>query len=166
MFIIRDGKLGFGCEPARVTGALINRVGSASLAYEPLMCDVINTSYDIDADEGGVFGNGITPYADTTLGLWTSLYLVAPMAIVQEAGVANGSPVRVIFSGPTACRVNSGSASARANLTYAQSQRYLTLTLGARTLAIRFVGFSISAHGGTGTETLSSFYFSGLSNTA
>ena len=149
---IKEGKLAMGFEVAIFDGYLIQRTGAASILGAPLMCDIGNTTYDQDADEGGIFGNAITPI--TTSATFTHDYLIAPMACTTQGGVATANRVQVRFQGLVQARVNAGAAVARARLDISTGNTYATTALGADTLAGRSYGLMIGAHGGTGTESV------------
>lgn len=161
MFSIRKGRMAFGAEVAPEPSYLINRTAGASLSYEPLMCDIANTAYDLDADEGGVFGNGITPAADAT---WTGNYLYAPFACVQRAGIGVGFRVEVRFMGITKVRATAAAPVVRASIIYSAGVRHVALNAANRTMAQRGLGWMHDAHGGTGVET-PTCVFLGLCNT-
>lgn len=149
---IKEGKMEMGFQVAIFDGSLMNRTGAASILGAPLMCDIGNTSYDQDADSGGIFGNAITPTLASAT--FTHDYLIAPMACTTQGGVASGSRTDVRFQGLVSARVNAGAATARARLDISSTNTYVGLNLGADTLASRSVGLMIGAHGGTGTETV------------
>lgn len=153
-------KLGFGIEFAPIGGALVFRPSSVtSLVGEPLMCDISNTSYDTDADEGGIFGNGITP---TDGAVNTIDYITAPHALVIEAGIATGSRVQVMFQHPNiSARLTSGSALARALVHTTTAQRYFLAIGSSLPAGRRVMGSTVAAHGGTGTESVN-MHFCGI----
>lgn len=149
MFILRDGRAQMGFEPANLRASIINRTGSASLIGEPLMCDIANTAYSADATEGGVFGNGITPVSTQ------QAYQFGPIGIVQNPGVSSGQRVECCLFGITLVRANSAGALGQAvgNLQMASASRHLTIQ-STLTANVRYLGYSLVAHGGTGTETI------------
>lgn len=151
-FLIREGKMGFGAEPCIWAGQLINRNAVASLYGEPLMCDISNSSYDTDADEGGIFGNGKTPVGDATA---TQDALISPWGAVQQAGVAVGSRVDVVFFGRAMVRCNSVAAVTKRGFFNQPSLTNTYVSLGTGSLNnLRNLGWNWGTHGGTGTETI------------
>lgn len=155
-FIIKEGKLGFGAEPALVHGFLVNRNAVASLAGEPLMCDISNSSYDTDSDEGGIFGNGKTPVGG---GSATQDALISPWGAARVAGIAVGQPVPVVFFGKTKVRSNSAVAVTVRGFFHQPSLTNTYVSLGTGSLNnLRNCGWNMAAHGGTGTELIDSLW--------
>lgn len=152
MININQVNLGFGIEFAPVGGALIFRpAATTSLMGEPLMCDVSNTAYDTDSDEGGMYGNGITP---TDGAVNTIDYISAPHAIVIEAGVATGSRVQVMFQHKNIPTRISSAATSRVLVHGTTAQRYLLGIVASLPAGRRVFGNSVANHGGTGVETI------------
>ena len=117
-FFVKEGKVGLGCKPADIPGELINRAAGASLLGEPLYCDISNTSYETDADEGGVYGNGISGVAG---GVNTLDHLLAPAGVVTRAGIAVGKRVPVLYHGLARVLVTQNVGANTARMTLIQS---------------------------------------------
>lgn len=156
-FVVRDGKLGFGLEPARITLAGINRGAAASVTGNLYMCDTANTSYDLDADEGGVFGNFIVPTADAT---WTQNIVISPIACALEAGIAVGSPMRLIAHGTTQVLCSAGGAVARGHIHVTSASHVATPIVNGSAATVRAVGFTNEAY--TAGTVLLKCYFTGI----
>lgn len=159
-FMIRQGKMQMGAEPARICGSLINRAAGVSLIGEPLMCDIDTTSYDTDADDGGAYGNGITATAG---GVNTISHLISPYGCVTEAGVAVGSRVQVCFHGITNVLVNQAVASPAAKLTLIQAtgQRYAS-GIAANISTNKILGWTHDSHATSGSTILTKSLFHGV----
>lgn len=163
--VVRDGKLAFGLEPARISCSIVNRVGSALVYGDCLMLDLENQSYDTDADEGGVFGNGITP-ATSTSGVGTLAY---PLVLVVGGGAtAAGTVVPCIAQGiqTNVMVTNNGTAAAGGNKGYGlrpvSTSRVLDLVNSSG--SNRLCGIALSTHTTALTAESMTVFFDGLNS--
>lgn len=164
---LSTGKMGFGMYPERVPVKLVNRVGTALLVGEVLMCDMENTAYDSTAFETGVFGNGITPAVSGTGGL-AAVGLNWPMAVVTGGqGSAAGTVVDCLAQGITTVRAVNVPAAAMpkgAMLVYlpATSGRNPDCKNAALAAADRPLGYLLSTHTAAATVETVTAFFQGL----
>lgn len=114
---LRMGKMGMGVEPALMHCQVLQRVGTALLAGEVLMLDMSNSSFDNDADDGGMFGNAITPAATGTGGV-TGAVCWPYVATTSGSGTASGTRVDAVIGGITKvrCRNTAGSGTVKGQI--------------------------------------------------
>lgn len=146
--VIRDGRLGFGCEPASIPVKVVNRVGTSLLTGETLMCDILNSAYDSDADEGGVFGNGITPTAGN------HDLMFAPIVLTTGGGgTASGTVISGIVHGVATARVTNldGLSQIRRAIEQATAVRNPDVAPNAYSATVRYVGYQVGTPHTTAT---------------
>lgn len=167
--ILRQGKMGMGVEPALMTCQVINRVGTGLVQGDVLMLDMDNTAYDNDADDGGIFGNGITPAASGTSGSSVGGIFWPYVATTSGTSTASGTRVDAVLAGicKVRCKNTSGHASAKGQLlriTNAAFSRNPEIddAITAATSLCKRLGFNLEAHGAGATVTSVNCLFYGL----
>lgn len=166
-FVLREGRVSMGVELARFEVSGINRVGTALLAGEVLMCDLDNTTYNSDATDGGIYGNWISPAAAGSGG--SASGLLWPFVMVTSgAGTASGTRINALAYGH-----GKGSVTNAGALAALKGYGLINAGGGTRTMAL---ANAISAIGnkklgwvsgptthtsGTGAETID-VYFNGM----